>query len=360
MGATTTHAREGTVPGPPGAALCVPEGGFLWDVGTGSLGPRLQMKLEPAPGFRYGPALRSAGDVLPPAYRWYDPFSEPALHRKLAQLPPSPDRILRFANRYGYLTHGYGGSGLERMHPANRQRACANRFVSESLGDWVREILDLSLLVDISDMLKRGEIGKLGQWIRWTDRPRSVSVVRFRTDRPLDRLSNRRVRLPAHRVRELGATGLALSTAEVMSGEPFVFDEPGLEARRGPPSLRQLFPYYSVHLHPIAIEGRGDPLESSLSRWPFGVPTEPATYYLRQQIDRALDGHVSPSVPGLGGGTLTFEPDCLLSAIYMHFALEVVGQTRQTIMCQNVNCGKYFSPEHGSLKVSAHVGRPAA
>jgi hypothetical protein len=72
---------------------------------------------------------------------------------------------------------------------------------------------------------------------------------------------------------------------------------------------------------------------------------EPARYDVCREINRQMQGHVSPAVLPFRQGDVYLFPDCLLAAMYVLFALEVSGKQRPAQMCRE--CGRYFVPQHG-------------
>ncbi len=83
-----------------------------------------------------------------------------------------------------------------------------------------------------------------------------------------------------------------------------------------------------------------------LRHWKDGDIFKPTRYFLCDQINERLRGHVSPSILPFRDGEIYMFPDCLRSALYVLFALEVSGRTYAAIMCDG--CGEYFVPEHRS------------
>ena len=84
-----------------------------------------------------------------------------------------------------------------------------------------------------------------------------------------------------------------------------------------------------------------------LERWKHGDPLEPAKYYVHREVNNQQKGHVSPAVLPFREGKIFFFPDCLLSALYTKFMLEISGRERPAILCERPGCGSYFQPEHG-------------
>ena len=80
--------------------------------------------------------------------------------------------------------------------------------------------------------------------------------------------------------------------------------------------------------------------------WKEGDVVEPARYYLCARINERLAGHVKPTLMPFMHMDILMFPDCLLTAMYVLFAMEVSGKTRPAIMCRG--CERYFIPEHAS------------
>jgi len=91
----------------------------------------------------------------------------------------------------------------------------------------------------------------------------------------------------------------------------------------------------------VVSEGR-----ELLQHWKDGDLFKPARYFLCDQINERLRGHVSPSILPFRDGEIYMFPDCLRSALYVLFMLEVSWRTYAAIPC--AGCGEYFVPEHRS------------
>jgi hypothetical protein len=81
-----------------------------------------------------------------------------------------------------------------------------------------------------------------------------------------------------------------------------------------------------------------------LTLWKYNDVIGPARYYLCEQINKRLKGHVNPGILPFLDGEIYMFPDCLRSAMYVLLALEVSGRTQPAIMCRG--CGMYFVPKH--------------
>jgi hypothetical protein len=199
----------------------------------------------------------------------YAPLSIPNMHRRFARLRETERSILRFANRYGLLGHGavfMGSRVLQRY---------------EALRVWHREASTMKKLVEVWDLVKRGDAGKLGQWVQWSKPPMQVAW-----------------------------------------NYPGEFELLGDELFPGTLPIRD--------------------------RWRFGEVIEPARHYVFLQVSKKLEGHVNPVVHPDLRGDIMLVPDCLLSAMYVQFAIELSGKERPAIVCQG--CGRYFPPVHGAQR----------
>jgi hypothetical protein len=199
----------------------------------------------------------------------YAPLSIPNMHRRFARLRGTDRSILRFANRYGLLGHGAVAMGTRVLQ----------RY--EALRVWRREASVMKKLVEIWDLVKKGDAGKLGQWVRWDINPKRVVLW-------------------------------AEGDFQVLGHER----------------------------HPDTLPIR--------EQWQFGEVIEPARHYIYLQVSKKLEAHVNPVVHPDLRGDIMLVPDCLLSAMYVQFAIELSGKERPAIVCQG--CGRYFPPLHGAQR----------
>ena len=91
------------------------------------------------------------------------------LFKDFAALSPQPDRIVEFANRWGMLTAG------DWIKLENQKLG-----LGETLDSWKSHIADLSLAVQIWEMVKSSDLSGLSRFIKWKD----SSAVMF--ERPAD------------------------------------------------------------------------------------------------------------------------------------------------------------------------------
>jgi hypothetical protein len=136
-------------------------------------------------------------------------------------------------------------------------------------------------LIEIWDLVKKRDAGKLGQWVHWDINPKRV-----------------------------------------------VWDDEDESQVLGHERLPESFPIRE--------------------QWQFGDVIEPARYHVCVQASKKLEGHVNAVVHPDLRGDIMLVPDCLLSALYVQFAIEVSGKERPAIVCQG--CGRYFMPVHGAQR----------
>ena len=235
-----------------------------------------------------GPWLRFE---YPPWGRYW-PMGISNLHRRFARAGQDERGILRFAAKYGPLGHGlflispkWDGGNLHDRRPVARY---------EALTTWRREVAIMDRLIEVWDLIKKKDASKLGRWVHWGD---------YYT--------------PEHRNR-------------------VIWDDMGPDLTGGPGTRRDV----------LGLEGSS---ENGIPReWQFGDIIQPAYYYVCVRVNERLHSHVEPYILPLHRGDILFLPDCLLSAMYAQFALEVSGKIRPAIVCQG--CGKYFNPDHGAQR----------
>jgi hypothetical protein len=194
---------------------------------------------------------------------------------------PSPNRIVRFANRYGWL-----GRSRNLAPPAG-----GTVVGGESLWTWHSAILQVSGLRRLWEWVERDDVDRLVPFVLWTAEPLAVSIhVAFTLSGPVPSI---------HRP---------------LSGfpRPFTFQE-------------------AV----IAREERDD--SGLLARWQFGDPIEAVRYWIHRVVNDNLKGHVNMAVLPLMGSTIRYFPDGLLAAIWVQFAHLLAGGKRER-ECANPRC----------------------
>jgi len=97
-------------------------------------------------------------------------------------------------------------------------------------------------------------------------------------------------------------------------------------------------------VHSIAHEGI--PSEKEIVTLLRKGDINPARYHLLNKLEEQLEGHVNPRFNLFNTGQILMEPDRLLSALYVSFALEVSEQMGPKVMCQ-CGCGRDFFPGKG-------------
>ncbi len=257
------------------AGICgVPVAGFTWD-------EELIRKDEP------GPWLRPVeGDT--PVVRRYPVMRKPSVLSEFVRLghKPGVDRILRFANHWGWL-------GEFRQFPGPPGTGIG--LWAESLSFWLIEVLKARALYETWEAIRDLDRSLLGRRVMWHKEGRAVE---YRVTMQLN--------------------------------------DDALPARYGFGS----FPGEYV------LIASDDHHAEAFADFRPGEIVKPARYYLHRRLSERLRGHINPVVLPFAGGRIRFFPDSLLSAIYLHFAREVTGAKRDERECENPRCrnGGYFLP----------------
>ena len=63
-----------------------------------------------------------------------------------------------------------------------------------------------------------------------------------------------------------------------------------------------------------------------VDRWKLNDTIEPARFFVQEEVNRAMSGSISPGILPFVEGRMFFRPDCLLSCLYLLFALEITDQ----------------------------------
>lgn len=249
----------------------------------------------------------------------YRPLSDPVLHRKFARLKTEnlESEVLGFASKYGMLgrtirlSH-HGHSGLYLADPdgyADHWRDIINAAVipvadgfpaeGESLRVWQREIDKMGVLLAIWDLIRREEVGKLGQIVMWHGS--DAVVVRFKW------------------THHNGHYEISPADDEKSNG------------------------YHAVDLL------------ANFERYRRGDILGPALHYVCDMLNHHLDG-ITPRLSANSGYKVEFAPQSLLDALWLMFMLEVDGTTKT---CWH--CDKSFDPTRkdniycsGACKRMAH------
>ena len=245
------------------------------------------------------------------------------LHRKFAKVKQNEAGVLRFAGKYGLLEAwserpNWGknivGHGAFLATPDSRKGGYAYIHAIESLSFWLREIRDMKHLMHVWDLIKVKNAGALSKWVKWT-------TLSSHPDEPGPHWTKNRV-LWKEMEAEFDAQGRLI-----------------LESGR-----------HSMELG--REDSQNNPIPDS---WRVGDILAPAYYYLCRKINDRLEKHVDPVVMPFMRGDIYLWPDCLLSAMYVLFALEASGKTRPPIIC--TGCGTYFTPVHGRQSYCATACR---
>ncbi|HHY33348.1 MAG TPA: hypothetical protein GX515_10140 [Firmicutes bacterium] len=242
----------------------VPDRGFVWD-DAAELLPGTTGK--PAPGQRRlaPPYLVQHPETTSRLRR--RPLEDGTLFLEFASLEPTPEAILKFANKHGFL-------GLTvALMPANGR---SELRLGESLAAWVAAIEDMHAYVQVWEMLQRRDAGGLGQFIVWS--PDGSGVTFYAgglEDVPRDRGG-----LPRH---------------------PF---------------------YHIAHKYEFA---------DHLAKWRLGDVIEPARLLLVRVVSERLNGQASPRLllSRKGNGFAGFVmPTNLYSAMWVQFYRAILGEAR--------------------------------
>lgn len=251
---------------------------------------------------------------LPPLPKTeYEPLSYLTLHRKFAALDGDnlEIQVQQFANRYGLL-----GRPATLWSPEStgepdsfRDLYAPNRFRwqlppdkralvhGESLHRWRGEIERMGVLLALWDLIRKREVGKLGQLVLWVNN--DTVLIRFKW-----RYHNRRY--------------------EVSKWDG-VQEQPEFGYHNGLIATRKMLPaFFSEFTHRDVIE--------------------PARWFLSIYLNLQLSG-VSPRLTGFRVIEITFIPETLLDALWILFMLEVQGKIRSE-RCKY--CGDWFDYERNT------------
>ena len=299
------HPFQDMTLGPFAALLRVPEDGFIRCdglVATDIMGEDKNIS---------GPWLVKADSLYA---RQYSPLAIPNLHRRFARTMPNEESVLAFANEYGLLGHS-----LWLYDPDVNQQAM---LIGESLGFWQREIEGMARLIKLWELVRRGSRRDLNKLVQWSLRgkPRQVGLYLVSQGREL-----------------------RPDLSQWLRQNPDEFHD---HLRRNSENAERITFCQATVLAHEEISNSVELLE----RWRHGDPIEPVRYFVHLEVNKRLKEHVSPAVLPFRKGEIFFFPDCLLSALYTLFMLELSGRSRPAILCERPNCGQYFEPKHGRQK----------
>ena len=208
---------------------------------------------------------------------------DPGLHHAFGKLEGSEPSILKFANRYGEL-----GCGV-MVAPVKGGGVC----YGESLQMWQHEINQMAMLLAVWDLVQQNNRHELARYVCWEKDPLQVQMW------------------------------LAVRKGEL-------WPEPVRRARQEK-SLRPIDWFESIAHEAMGAEWL------VLQRWGYGELQGPAGYFVHRNVNKRLRGHTNLQIlPFLRGEEkLVLMPDSLLAAIYVLFALELVGRTtRECRFCK--------------------------
>jgi hypothetical protein len=226
--------------------------------------------------------------------REYKPLQEnTGLFMSFAKLDPTEDAILSFANQYGSL--------YEDM-------ACYGRPGQEHFMAWRAEIWDLSSAVELWLLVRRGDIAKLADRIKW---------------------------------------------GEEEDGDP----------RTGDLRMEPFVAYMPPPPNPRKTQIASSRLNSHLmKRFPTGNLLLPAMQHVRWLVNRRLKLHVSPKLNDDASGNdpakdfiLQLEPKNLSGAIWLQFTQAVIGG-REFLEC--AGCHNWFEVPRGRFRKDKTVCSP--
>jgi hypothetical protein len=234
--------------------------------------------------------------------RLYEPLQVTDLFRRFAGVKLTDKAILRFADRRGLLTTDwhlwFDGSALP---PGGTY--CEPQFF------WGREIVAMRELLHLWDLAKKEDVGGLQKHIAWREGPRRV--VAWRGE---------------HYRSDIEWVYQGFTDDDIKKTEEF-------DDERAAGTIVAF------------LDGIGStPLLGD--RWKWGDVLEPARYYVFREVNKRLNGHTSPVVDPFEKGRIFLQPDSLLTALYVQFAMELAGWTRPQIICRG--CGSFFVPTHAS------------
>jgi len=309
-------------------------------------------------------ALELADDASvfePGGARSFAPLSVPDLHRRFARVQPTRQGILAFANQYGELAHGRWSSRPDRT--------------GETLRQWQRAIGEVRGLLTLWSLVRQRNSATLGQLIHKVERGKREATyaagLSF-TARGLD-MSN------SSALAEVAAEQVGTRRYFVLGED---WHEETLEQSLAPGALTVI----------VGDMGRRPNLWSGYTFHPGGFqraefignqPCGPTLYIPRQPaapappgasepprtlvgaaralllalITCAIERHVSVRVTDDTPGGFAVVPDCLSAAIYVAFALDVIGRTAPVRRCAAPSCNQPYAPNHARRRYCSDACR---
>ena len=273
--------------------------GYYWDEAgpAGRLGPHLTEEMS-------GEPLLMPWASMNDDERLYEPLRVTDLFRRFSRVKLTPKAIARFANGHGLLTTDWF-LWSNTPGPGQGGKHCEPQLF------WGREIVAMRELLHLWDLANKEDVGGLQKHIAWREGPRRVVAWRgehYRSD--IEWVYQGFTDDDIKKTEEFDdehAAGTILAFLDGIGSTPLLRD-----------------------------------------RWKWGDVLEPARYYVFREVNKRLNGHTSPVVDPFEKGRIFLQPDSLLTALYVQFAMELAGWTRPQIICRG--CGSFFVPTHASQK----------
>ena len=306
-----------TVTGPLTGMLAFPIQGFRW---AGGYEPD-PMDRPSAGQMQPGPWLVFNGTderVLQRRYAVMTTESCRDLHRTFARLarhgPDSfPRHALRFANRFGWLGDRPDRAVLRR--PSLAGTGHWDYCEGESWIFWQEMAMECAGLIALWDEATKDAAAArtaLGQFVRWQESPREVTIeVGLRAGRLVPR--------------------------------PVPFD---VDWRRED--------NIAVEWHRVG--------DYRLRRLAAGDVVGATRMFLYDEVNKKLAAHVIPRLyhERPREDALMFAPRTLIGAIYLHFAREMAGRSHPSRACADPRCHETFVPDHGKRRYCSDACRKRA
>jgi len=248
------------------------------------------------------------------------------------------------ADRYGLLEEGerlvgYGpvkeGEGLlGPEYPGTRVAT------GESIIFWRETICHLRLLNALWKRVCKGQRDKLRPFVRWNYFPeREVQIVLVSTEGRLLDPETRATRiLFGEYQKKLAAAKVAGNQDQVralgVELDQALFAE--IEKVRGDLD--------SSSVRRTSYRLRMDEDRVQVATWTDEDPEAPLRYFIQQEINGKLRGHVSPQVSPLHRGGIVLVPHTLLAQLYLSLARMITRESPDMVQCAVTGCGREFIP----------------
>lgn len=245
----------------------------------------------------------------------YDPMLERRLFADFAQLEPTVDAILGFADKFGLLTECPEVVRLEHN---------GLQYAAEELGFWLGHLFQMQTMMRISHLLKDPSAEatvKLREMI--TPSFHEVYFSDAFRDELLEKMK-----------KGMWFPGSTLNSCSVVP--------------LSPPQRTEAVEKWIEQ----ALSWIPDPmyLEVPKEERPRSQQLDPDDrfYYrlfLQRMVNMTLAETTVPMIQLKPGSQIQLRPINLLGAMYLQLALELIGQSPDAIKCHH--CGKWFVPDHG-------------